>query len=76
MLNKKNILVSGVSRGLGLEIAEVMLANGASVYGISRSQPIEVSELQLRYPKTFHHLEWDVSSTGDMKKRSLKIGLA
>lgn len=33
----KNILITGVSRGLGLEIARVVLAAGWNVYGVSRA---------------------------------------
>ncbi|MCR5424582.1 MAG: SDR family NAD(P)-dependent oxidoreductase, partial [Bacteroidales bacterium] len=32
-----NILVTGCSRGVGLEICKVLLAQGHTVYGVARS---------------------------------------
>lgn len=37
----KNILITGVSRGLGLEVSRAVLAAGWTVYGVSRSESPE-----------------------------------
>ena len=33
----ENVLITGISRGLGLEITKSLLDSGYSVYGINRS---------------------------------------
>jgi 3-oxoacyl-[acyl-carrier protein] reductase len=45
-----NVLVTGVSRGLGLEVAKILLENDYFVYGISRSNTEELMNLIQRYP--------------------------
>lgn len=67
MLNNKNILVSGVSRGVGLEIANLILEQGGCVYGLSRSEPIELQELKKRFPDSFFHLQFDLSNSEGVK---------
>lgn len=41
-----NIIVTGCSRGVGLEICRVLLEQGNTVYGIARSCPDEFKALQ------------------------------
>ena len=38
MLKNKNIIVSGVGKGLGLEILKTIISYGGFVYGITRSK--------------------------------------
>lgn len=45
----KNILVTGVSRGVGLEIARALLEQGYAVYGVSRQHTPEYEALQQLY---------------------------
>jgi len=46
----KNILVTGVSRGLGLKITDTLLKNGYCVYGLSRNVSYPLQCLIERYP--------------------------
>ncbi|MCX6232319.1 MAG: SDR family NAD(P)-dependent oxidoreductase [Bacteroidetes bacterium] len=62
-----NILVSGVSKGLGLSISEVLLKEGWTVYGISRSITSELQNLIHLYPDNFKHLSYDLSDTENVK---------
>jgi 3-oxoacyl-[acyl-carrier protein] reductase len=64
----KNILITGVSRGLGLEICNVLLALGYTVYGISRSVTPEIEALLKNYPKTFKYKTFDLSDTDNLTK--------
>lgn len=45
----RNILVTGVSRGLGLAIAQAILAEGWTVFGVSRTCSAELEELMRQY---------------------------
>lgn len=56
----KNYLVSGVSRGVGLAIAEVLLKNGNTVYGLSRTFTDDLKNLQSLYPHHFYFKEFDL----------------
>ena len=42
-----NILVTGCSRGVGLEICRVLLEQGNTVYGVARSYTDEFKELEV-----------------------------
>jgi 3-oxoacyl-[acyl-carrier protein] reductase len=63
----KNILVTGVSRGLGLEIARILLARGWGVYGVSRTRTVEVDVLAAAYPKTFRFYAFDLAKSDEVK---------
>lgn len=47
----KNFLITGISRGLGCEIAREILLNGDAVYGISRTLSDEAKELAPGFPR-------------------------
>ena len=64
----KNILITGVSRGLGLEMCNVLLNLGYTVYGISRSVTPEIEVLLNSYPKTFKYTTFDLSDTDNLVK--------
>ena len=72
-----NILVSGISKGLGLAISEVILNKGWTVYGISRSKTEELNDLMAQYPETLHWLSYDLSNSDNVRKIIFKdwIGL-
>lgn len=50
-----NVLITGVSKGLGLRLTELLLVSGWSVYGISRTKTDELNDLLIRFP---HKLKW------------------
>jgi len=52
-MKSKLILVTGVSSGLGFQIANDLLALGFSVLGVSRSQSDKVKKLQEYYSENF-----------------------
>ena len=41
-LENKNILVTGISKGLGFEICKVLLNNSYNVYGLGRTSNCEL----------------------------------
>lgn len=41
-----NILITGVSKGVGLELLKILLTEGHTCYGISRSQTKELKLLE------------------------------
>lgn len=60
-----NVLITGISKGLGLKTTESLLRNGWAVYGISRSKTEELNELLLQYPDKLKWLQYDL---GDAEK--------
>ncbi|AZQ61911.1 SDR family oxidoreductase [Flammeovirga pectinis] len=62
-----NVLITGVSKGLGLNIAEKLLSDGYSIYGISRTKSKEVEKLLLEYPSNFHFKSYDLSDGKNIK---------
>lgn len=73
----KNILVTGVSKGLGIVICEVLLKNGYTVYGVSRSKSAKLDELLKANPETFKWKSYDLSDIDSVRNELFKnwIGL-
>ena len=69
----KNILVTGVSKGLGLEISKTLLENNYTVYGISRNETEEITILKNLYPKNFIFQDLDLSDTENISEKIKKI---
>jgi 3-oxoacyl-[acyl-carrier protein] reductase len=65
----KNILITGVSRGLGLATARAVLRKGWSVYGLSRSHSCEYESLQLEFSDRAHYCSIDLSQADNVKNR-------
>ena len=63
-----NILVTGVSKGLGLSITETILKRGWNVYGISRNKTSELQHLIDEYPERLFWLSYDLSDSVNVKK--------
>lgn len=68
-----NILVTGVSRGLGLDITKTLLNLGYSVYGISRTTTEEIKILKEKYPKNFNFGILDLSDDNNVINNLKKI---
>jgi 3-oxoacyl-[acyl-carrier protein] reductase len=66
------ILLTGVSKGLGLVVARYLLQSGHIVLGISRSRPTELNELQNDYPISLELLSYDLANPTDVKKNIFK----
>jgi len=69
----KTILITGVSKGLGLILLKSILNDGNNVYGISRSDNDELNELKELFPNQFVHLKYDLSSNENVKELSKYI---
>ncbi len=72
-----NILLTGVSKGLGLTTASILLNNGHFVFGISRSSTKELEDLLAQYPNQFKWLSYDLSDSEGIRNKIFKdwIGL-
>lgn len=70
-------LVSGVSKGLGFEIAKNLIAGGDFVYGISRKPSVELENLIKENPQSVKYLAYDMSDCDSIKDKIFKefIGL-
>lgn len=71
-MENKNILITGVSKGLGLEIASVILHAGHSVFGISRTSTPEIENLMSIFPDNFKWLGYDLSDSEGINKQIFK----
>ncbi len=58
-----NILITGISKGLGLKTTETFLEQGHVVFGISRSKTDELEKLLKKYPKSLNWFSYDLSDT-------------
>ncbi len=65
----KNILITGVSRGLGLETANLLLNSGYVVYGVSRTHTKALDKLKLKFPKQLKTLCFDLSDVFNIKEK-------
>lgn len=67
-----NILITGVSKGLGLKIAKTFIREGWSVYGISRSKTEELNALLSQYPNNMKWLEYNLENQENIRKDIFK----
>lgn len=67
-----NILITGVSKGLGLKTTEILLKQGHNVYGISRSKTDELEKLLEKYPANLSWLSYDLSDTVNIRHKLFK----
>lgn len=67
-----NVLVTGCSRGVGLEICRVLLNQGHTVYGVARSHTEEFKTLEGMYPDSLFFKSVDFGNSGDIHKLVFK----
>jgi 3-oxoacyl-[acyl-carrier protein] reductase len=72
MLQNKNILVTGCSRGLGLEIVKELLLDGANVYGVSRTLTPEFNSLVEEYGGRVFFKKFDLYATNEVESKIFK----
>lgn len=63
-----NILVTGVSRGVGIEICKVLLENGNTIFGVARTFSHEFNDLQQNYPDKLFFKSIDLSDPEKVNK--------
>jgi|SRR5690625_116063 len=61
-------IVTGVSRGLGASIAELLLEAGVNVYGISRTPNDHLMEVAKEFNRTCKHYSCDLSNLTETEK--------
>jgi 3-oxoacyl-[acyl-carrier protein] reductase len=64
-----NILLTGCSKGLGIEAAKVLLENGNTVFGISRTETPELRQLKNDNKDKFFHLIYDLEDYRQVKRK-------
>lgn len=67
-----NILVTGVSRGVGLEICSVLLNQGHTVYGIARTYTEEFKNLEKKFKSRIFFRNIDLSNSENIQKLVFK----
>lgn len=72
-----NIIITGISKGLGLKITQSILNYGWTVFGISRSKTQELNELLIHNPEKLKWLQYDLRNIEDIRQAIFKdwIGL-
>lgn len=72
-----NILLTGISKGLGMHLAEELLSNGHNIWGVSRSKSEKLGQLLDAYPNQLKWLSYDLSDTDNIRNQIFKkwIGL-
>lgn len=65
----KNILLTGCSRGLGLQIARTLLESGYAVYGVNRTITEDLTDLQGEFPDKLRLLRFDLEDSENVKEK-------
>jgi len=73
MTDKKLVIVSGGTKGLGLEVVKQLLASKYFVVCIGRTKPQSVIDLEVKYPQYFSYEVFDFVETGEIKKLAKSI---
>ena len=68
----KNIIVTGCSRGVGLEICRVLLEQGNNVYGIARSYTDEFKALEAECPDHVFFKSVDLADCENVRHNAFK----
>jgi len=73
MVNRKNVLITGVSRGLGKELFDLFIAKGYHVYGVVRNSLV-ANKLQSKSPDNRVIIQTDLSSDKAIKDIQKLVG--
>lgn len=65
----RNILITGVSKGLGLICSKLLLERGFRVYGLSRTQSTALTQLMVQYPEQLHWAAVDLGQLSDLNAK-------
>lgn len=63
----ETVIVTGVSGGLGSNIATLLLKNGYKIIGLSRRKNATVKILEENYDNTFNHIRFDLNEPEKIK---------
>jgi 3-oxoacyl-[acyl-carrier protein] reductase len=63
-----NILLTGCSKGVGLNTLTLFLERGHNVYGVSRTLTKDLILLKAKFSKQFHHIIFDLVNSDDIQK--------
>lgn len=66
---KQNVILTGVSNGLGLALCTSLLDQGHQVFGISRKRSPQLEELEARYPQLLHWQSIDLAETAALRQK-------
>jgi len=67
-----NVLITGISRGVGFEIAKLFLENGHTIYGISRTESDELKTLEKEHPENLFFKTFDLSNPENIHQEVFK----
>jgi len=67
-----NILLTGCSRGVGLEICNLLLQNGNVVFGIARSHTEDIKALEKKFTNKFFFKSVDLADAANIHKNVFK----
>ena len=64
----QNIIVTGASKGLGLEICKVLLQKGYSVYALARNMNNNLQQISDTFPGLFKFISFDLENIDKIKE--------
>jgi NAD(P)-dependent dehydrogenase (short-subunit alcohol dehydrogenase family) len=70
---KRNVVITGIARGLGLCLSRVFLEQGDTVFGLVRKTSGLLSDLRTEYPDTLNIITCDVAETADVRAAAEKL---
>lgn len=65
----RNVLITGISKGLGLVTTKTLLENGYNIYGICRSDTEELINLKLKYQEQLNIIKYDLEDDVNIKEQ-------